>query len=215
MSNQDVSVIGNSLNITFTIPDHPLVEENKQLRSRIKELEYDKMVLNELIVDHKKTIDELREENIKLRARVDELEHVQRTVERENKEQKKEISVLKQKVASMYSKTQYDKLVKVIQDINRCEHLESQGHHKEFYNNRLDRNDVCHFIQPGDIDKLKKYKYVLGRLDEFDANILKYYEKNNPGAITVVKDCFTKLLVENITLTQSDTSDLDFQWSII
>ena len=188
----------NQLNfgITFcsTSELNTLKRENELLLFRISELTKDKDILQHVILNKDKTIDELKEENKKLNNRISELEN--------------NLFLLKDRLNRIENKSLYNKYMIAIQDINSLEQLEQYQHiGNDLKRLRRHRIGDCHYIDMNNIkndpDFINDQRFVLfEKIDNMPFDIMQMFNKKYPNLLNnikpyIINNTFTKPIQQN------------------
>lgn len=204
MSNQ-VIVSNNSLTFLPTADYNALLEENRNLKSRVLELETHNNTLRTNNLQLQLTIDELRIENNLLREKIAKLEAELKETKQELKETKEELQETKEFVIDLKRRLDlqderklFSKLLTAIQDLNSTKEYEkqtdkSENFRKSFSNLRKNRNEQNHYF----IDEENKNLYLkvlLNKLKSLPKNLEIKFRKTYKDTLNpLIQDLETDL----------------------
>ena len=183
-----------------------IIEENEHLRDKISMLEEDKknlystisvMSTNERILQETEkklqkiieykdiTIDELIKENKELKIRLEVLELQLKESLRKNEENTKKTQRLEDQMKILMTKSQFDKFIIAIQDLNSHYRLEDTepSVKNDLIDLRDDRVSGCHYLKRGLTQDELDYRIniFIEKLKNMDDDVQELFEDNYPG----------------------------------
>jgi hypothetical protein len=212
-----------------------LLIENNQLKERICILEKKEITTVQFYTDIinknveinnlKESNDELNlkiikleQENLELKIKINKLEKDNIELKKDNIELKKDNIELKQDIKELKQKELTNKIVRCIQDLNRCDQLEKKLKYPFNVNIkklRNFRNEESHFMYEDDsIDTINSKKiYLLEYLkNKIDIKILDKIEK-------VVSKNFIQIIIDYLEnnsiqkeISEDDLNDIEIWW---
>jgi hypothetical protein len=189
-----------------------LIEENELLKKQLQE--NNGSIICEIVRIKDKTIDELKKENEELKLRISNLEKdiIDKDIricnlEKDNKQLKKTVSFLENKEI-------YQKYMKAIQDANSYLLLEKKLDIPYCYlleQFRLDRVDLCHFINKKDNEKYnnEKIEYIRRKILGMPDEIKRKFNRKYEGMIERILDI---LETYKIDIIQEDLEKIEEEW---
>src|SRR3989338_4144698 len=169
-----------------------LEEDKKDLSSRISIMSTNERILKEteeklqeIIKNKDMTIDELKKENKQLKIRLELLEQQLKESLRKNEENLKKTEKLENKVQILMARSQFDKFVIAIQDLNSHYRLEDNepSIRNDLINLRDDRVNGCHYLKRGlSQDELDyRINIFIENFKDMDDDVVELFEDIYPG----------------------------------
>lgn len=167
-------------------------QENNELRKKLDEYVAVINLLQNLLVNKDKTIEELKKENIELKYRITELERKQETTNKELQETKIDLQNFKNSIL-------YNKLIVGIQDYNAMDKLETQiVNNEELKNLREDRVSEYHYIKNDATQQEKNIKInmLVENISNAPKMVIDMFEDTYPNLLETLKPFLVKRIVE-------------------